>query len=118
MNYLFTTSATMKPYNSKNYWIDPKIVNDMIIDADNIETALIKYADAIQNKYCISISQNALKSKEPMFIDTTYKESIQIGYVITGKMDFESDYYKWSAQYINLWITISIIINPFEEVPA
>lgn len=56
-----------------------------------------------------------LKNKNPMYIDTE-NGAKQIGFVITAKADFQdSDSYKWSAQYIDLWVNIDIIQSAFEE---
>lgn len=50
-----------------------------------------------------------------MFIDTK-NGAKQIGFVITAKADFrDDDNYKWSAQYIDLWVDIDIISSAFEE---
>lgn len=39
MNYIFKTTATMKEYNNKKWYIDGGIVSDMRIDADSVEKA-------------------------------------------------------------------------------
>lgn len=114
MRYLFKTVTTMKRYNNKNWWIDRDIISDITINADNIKSALIKYQKIVNNKYCIEISNTAIKRKSEMYRDTE-NEDIQVGYVITGKTDFRDDVrYKWVSHYIDLWIEISIINNPFE----
>ena len=37
MNYIFKTTATMKEYNNKKWYIDGGIVSDMRIDADSVK---------------------------------------------------------------------------------
>ena len=66
----------------------------------------------------IEISENALRCKNPMYIDTPTGEAKQVGYVITGKTEFEDrENYRWSTQYIDLWVTIITVIDTeFEEV--
>ena len=50
-----------------------------------------------------------------MYIDTPDGEK-QIGFVITGKTDFEDrENYKWSAQYIDLWVTVLTVIDTIFE---
>lgn len=49
-----------------------------------------------------------------MYIDKDNK-SIQIGYVITGKTLFENDNRKWVERYIDLWVEIQEVKNPFIE---
>lgn len=117
MRYQFKTTTTMKEYNSKKWWIDSDIVREIVIDADNLENALKQYRDTVKEKYYIEISDHALRIKNPMYIDTADGSAKQIGYVITGKTDFENrDRYKWSTQYINLWVSIHILQDVFSEV--
>lgn len=40
MNYIFKTTATMKEYNNKKWYIDGGIVSDMRINADSVEMRL------------------------------------------------------------------------------
>lgn len=36
----------------------------------------------------------------------------QVGYVITGKAEFDKgDYSGWSTQYIDLWVTILTVVD-------
>ena len=116
MKYLFNTTTTMKPYNNKNWWIDGGIITPKTIEAETITEALKKYQKNVLEKHYISISDNAIKQKQPIYIDTV-NEAIQTGFVITGKTEFEDrENYKWSTQYIDLWIDIQIVKNPFLEV--
>ena len=62
MNYIFKTTATMKEYNNKKWYIDGGIVSDMRIDADSVENALEIYRERVEEKHCISISKNAIKT--------------------------------------------------------
>lgn len=112
MTFIFKTTTTMKEYNSRKWWIDSDIVREIRITAENIRAALEQYREIVAEKHYITISDNAIKNKNPMYIDTPNGEPKQIGYVITGKTDFEDrDNYKWSAQYIDLWITILTVID-------
>lgn len=112
MNFIFKTTTTMKEYNSKKWWIDSGIVREIRITADNLRAALEQYREIVAEKHYITISDNAIKNKNPMFVDTPNGEPKQIGYVITGKTDFEDrNNYKWSTQYIDLWVTILTVID-------
>lgn len=111
MKYIFRTTATMKPYNRKNWWINSDIITEKIIVADNTQEALKIYQKEVEENHYISISKNALKNKNPMYVNTTKGEVKQIGYVITGQCDFETNDHKWSKQYINLWIEILTVSN-------
>ena len=109
--YLFKTTATMKEYNNKKWWIDSDVVREIEIEAENVNTALKEYQKEVTEKFYIEISDNAIKNKNPMYIDTDTGEK-QVGYVITGKTDFEDRVnYKWSTQYIDLWVTILTIVD-------
>ena len=112
MTFIFKTTTTMKEYNSRKWWIDSDIVREIRITAENLWAALEQYREIVTEKHYITISDNAIKNKNPMYIDTPNGEPKQIGYVITGKTDFEDrDNYKWSAQYIDLWVTILTVID-------
>jgi hypothetical protein len=110
--YIFQTSATMKPYNNRRWWIDSGIVRDMTITAENVREALTQWRESVEEKHGISISDSAIKNKHPMYVDTKDGETKQVGYVITGKTEFEDrDNYKWSTQYIDLWVSIITVVD-------
>lgn len=69
MNYIFKTTATMKEYNNKKWYIDGGIVSDMRINADSVENALEIYRERVEEKNYITISKNAIKNKSEMFVD-------------------------------------------------
>lgn len=111
MNYIFKTKATMKDYNCTKWFIDPGIVSEMRINADSVERAFSVYRSRAEE--CgVSISQNALKAKSAMFVDMPDGSAKQVGYVITGKTEFDKgDYTGWSTQYIDLWVTILTVVD-------
>ena len=60
----------------------------------------------------ITISKNAIKNKSEMFVDLSNGGVKQVGYVITGKTEFDKgDYTGYSTQYIDLWITILTVVD-------
>lgn len=77
--YQFITGATMKTYNNKKWWIDPDIVRPLTVEAENIIEALKKYQTTLKEKYYIEISNNALKTANPMYIDDKNGNAIQRG---------------------------------------
>lgn len=112
MNYIFKTTATMKKYNNKKWYIDGGIVSDMRINADSVENALEIYRERVKEKHYISISKNAIKNKSEMFADLLDGSVKQVGYVITGKTEFDrGDYSGYSTQYIDLWVTILTVVD-------
>lgn len=112
MNYIFKTTATMKEYNNKKWYIDGGIVSDMRINADSVENALEIYREQVEEKHYINISKNAIKNKSEMFADLSDGSVKQVGYVITGKTEFDKgDYSGYSTQYIDLWITILTVVD-------
>lgn len=112
MNYIFKTTATMKEYNNKKWWIDGDIISDMRINADSVENALEIYRERVEEKHYISISRNAIKNKSEMFVDMPDGGAKQVGYVITGKTEFDKgDYTGYSTQYIDLWVTVLTIVG-------
>jgi len=110
--YRLETVATMKTHNQKKWWIDSGIVRPVRVQAENVKAALQLYRDAVQDRECITISKNALKNPAPMFIDGEDGEPEQIGYVITGKTDFDNDGRGWVSQYIDLWVTVEQVAAP------
>lgn len=112
MNYIFKTMATMKEYNNKKWYIDGGIVSDMRINADSVENALEIYRERVEEKHCIIISKNAIKNKSEMFADLSNGSVKQVGYVITGKTEFDrGDYSGYSTQYIDLWVTVLTVVD-------
>ena len=112
MNYIFKTTATMKEYNNKKWYIDGGIVSDMRINADSVENALEIYRKRVKEENYIDISKNAIKNKSEMFVDLLDGGTKQVGYVITGKTEFDKgDYTGYSTQYIDLWVTILTVVD-------
>ena len=110
--FIFKTTATMKEYNNKKWWIDSEIVREIQVEAENVKQALKKYQDIVMHRDYIEISENALRCKNPMYVDTLTGETKQVGFVITGKTEFEDrENYRWRAQYIDLWVTVLTVIN-------
>lgn len=110
--FIFKTTATMKEYNRRKWWIAGDVVTEKRICADDLSAAIEEYRERVQNEHYISISAHAIKNKSPMYIDTKSGECKQVGYVITGKTEFEDrDAYRWSSQYIDLWVTILTVVD-------
>ena len=102
----------MKEYNNKKWYIDGGIVSDMRINADSVENALEIYREQVEEKHYINISKNAIKNKSEMFADLSDGSVKQVGYVITGKTEFDrGDYSGYSTQYIDLWVTILTVVD-------
>lgn len=108
--YIFRTTATMKEYNSKHWWIDGNIVTQKTITAESVAAALEEYRERVENAHYISISRNALRMKQPMYVDTKGGEK-QIGFVITGRADFEAESYRYVKQYVDLWVEIITVTD-------
>lgn len=106
--YMFRTTATMKEYNSRQWYIMPDIIRTKYIDAENMPEALSAYAWSVSSKEYIDISKTAIRNKRPMYIDTP-EGPRQVGYVITGKTEMQRDDGTWSTQYIDLWVNVDII---------
>lgn len=109
--YIFRTNATMKPYNSRYWWIDSGIITEKRIKADSVAAALEQYREQVEEKHYITISQNAIRTKSQMYIDRPDGKPQQIGYVITGKSEFQRDTGAWVEQYIDLWVEILTVTD-------
>ena len=110
MRFIFKTSATMKDYNRGKWWIDEGIIGEKIITADSTAEALDKYVKSVESDNYTTITKNAIKNKEAMYIDNKSGEAEQCGYVITASQDFQDEDGKLSKQYIELWITILTVV--------
>lgn len=111
MEYIFNTTTTMKPYNNKSWWIDNNIVPRLRIAAGDVDEAIKKYKNIVNNTYYIGISNNAIKNKAAMYMDTEDGTSRQVGYIITGKTECENHNRKWVSQYIDLLIEILTVVD-------
>lgn len=111
MRFIFKTSATMKDYNRDKWWIDSGIIREKIITADSIAEALDMYVKLVERDDYTTITKNAIKKKEAMYIDNENGDDAeQCGYVITASQDFQDEDGKLSKQYIDLWVTILTVV--------
>jgi len=111
--YLFITITTIKPIDEGKWWIDHKLVSNMYIQSDNLNEALRKYQERIQEDYGVTISNYAIKNREPIFRDDENGNPLQVGYIITGQTLFDNGGKGWVNRYIDLWIEIQEVKNPF-----
>lgn len=111
--YIFKTTTTMKEYNRRKWWIDSGIIPEMKIMTENLKEALVTYRQRVEDQCYINISNNAMRYKNPMYIDQANGEPLQVGWVITAQSKFEDrDNYRWSKQYIDLWVTVYTVTIP------
>ena len=110
MKFQFKTNATMKSYNSAKWWIDPSVVPTLLVEADTVKEALSKWRDIVQDKFYVSISKSAMRNKENMYRDNP--TPTQVGYVITGKYEFETENCNYALQFIDLWVEILAVSYP------
>lgn len=109
-NYIFKTTTTMKEYNNKKWFINSDVIPEFQVQATSINEALLKYKDYVYKEGIINISDNALKTKQKMYVDTVDGVK-QVGYVITGQTEILCENYKWSKQYIDLWVRIFTVVD-------
>ena len=116
-SFIFYTDTTMKDYNRNNYWIAQDIVDTKRIDAESLGDALERYKEHVE-QFGINISENAMRSKNAMYVDQKDGSAKQVGYVITGKTDIYNDAaHKWTGQFIDLWVRILAVFDPvFDDV--
>ncbi len=114
MNYRFETTTTMKEYNSRKWWIDGDYIRPVTIQAETVKEALTLWREFVEERYWMTISNNALKNADPMYIDTEDGGARQVGYVITGKTYFDDRDTGRSnvMQFVDLWVNISAVTFP------
>ena len=111
-NYLFDTYATMKPNNRDKYYILSDIIKRFEASAESVADAVQLFVDHVRNDCFIDISKTAVKNKQPMYIDTAAGVK-QVGYVITASTEFSDENNNWKKQYIDLWVSVSVIDTAF-----
>ena len=87
MKYYIRTQTTVKERDRGKWWMDSDMICPKTIEADNLPQLLELYREAVSDM--VSISDNAIKNKNAMYIDLPNGEYKQVGYVITGKTYFE-----------------------------
>lgn len=110
-NYIFKTKATMKDYNRKKWWIDEDIIKNINIQAKDIESAIEIYRKTVDENAYITISNNAIRNKRPMYIDGLDGQAKQVGYVITASTKMDDGHWNYIKQYIDLWIEILTVVD-------
>ena len=104
MKYLFKTEVVLKGKWNKKYWIDNKIVHDIIVESENVKSAIYKYKDIVEKEYFFCISNHAMERKSAIYRDIE-NSAIQVGYCIIAK----TDYIENVKAYCELWIEVFII---------
>ncbi len=110
--YEIRTVTTMKPYNSKKWWIDSNIIPTIEVEAETPKEAHNQWCKIVSEKHYVDISKSAMNKPGIMYHDTTDGPK-QCGYVTTGKTEFQKENYSWSTQYIDLWAEFRIIGEAF-----
>lgn len=111
MLFIFKTSAAMKQYNYKKYWISSDIIREKRIEANNLINAIKAYADRVEYDNYITISKNAIKKRRPMYRHMKDGSEKQIGFVFTAQSEFNDDYKRLVKQYIDLWVEIITVVE-------
>ena len=112
MEYIIKTDTCMKPYNSKKWWIMRDYIKQITVEAGSADEALEKWREEVVNDYCVEITRNGMKHKQPMYRDRKDGSAKQVGWVITGRSEFMDDEkYRWSKQYIDLWVEIITVVD-------
>lgn len=103
MIYSFTYTATPAEHN-QDFWIDIRNKHTEII-ADNLKDACMQFAELLDDKWCIRLTKNGIKTAAPMYRDRENAEPQQVGYVFNAhtEIDFGTS---WKHRNIMLWTTI------------
>lgn len=114
--YLFSTRVYTK--EKDNIWCENP--NDLYRSGETLEEALDEYMQAMNDRHNMSVSKNARKHKEPIYYDDIETgKSIQSGYTMKASIEIFDDRYherRWKKYYIDLWVDIREVINPFKTV--
>ena len=111
MRFQFTTTTTIKEQDRGKWWINSDLIDTITLHADTLEQALKRYKLTVNDIGIVTISDNAMRNKEPMYVDDKDGNPHQVGYVLTGKTLFEGDS-GYVDKYIDLWVQIHILTDP------
>ena len=104
--FIFKTTTRIK---SPKYWIDADIIPEFKIDTSDLNAAIKEFRNFAEEQY-ISISDNAIKHKSPMYIDTL-NGTKQIGYTFNASTDiYDDDTQRYTKQWLTLWVEILTVI--------
>lgn len=114
-NYHFKYTATPSQEHA-DFYID--IRNQHVdIEAENLKEACVAFAEAVDDKWCLSLTKNGLRTARPMYRDRENAEPLQVGLVFNAHTEIEFNNYQFKHRNILLWCEIHEAVNPgFEEV--
>ena len=104
MIYNFTYTATPAEHN-QDFYIDIRNQHTEII-ADNLKDACNQFAELLDDKWCIRLTKNGIKTASAMYRDRENAAPQQIGYVFNAHTEIEFDNYQWKHRNIMIWTTI------------
>lgn len=107
--YLFQTTVTS---SDSNVWISNPL--DKVIYCEDLESAKKWYFTKLSGDDFIQVSNNAKKNLSPMYYDDKDGNAHECGFIVKGSTEIMLNDYKWVKKYIDLWVTVSEIINPYE----
>lgn len=104
--FIFKTTTTVK---NPKYWILSDIISEFKIDTNDLTTAIEEFRNFAE-KQDISITNNAIKCKSPMYIDTL-NGTKQVGYTFNASTDiYDDDTQRFTKQRLALWVEILTVI--------
>lgn len=109
--YLISISVNVP--DRKYYYND---IEPFTVRADDLQSALKEVVTSLEKNQYIEVTENAMNSKNEMYNDLKDGSTVQSGYVITAHAEFENINSKWIKKVIELWMSISELANPFENI--
>lgn len=102
---IYQFNTTVVP-TTDDFWIDAG--DSYTVEAENLNDALEQFYEEVEGSHFISISNNARKRKEPMYIDTKEGNPKQIGYVIKGSTEVEFGSYSgdFRKKFVDIWTEV------------
>lgn len=94
---------------NNKYWISRDILRTKIITSNNLKDAISEFVKFANGDGFFSISKNAERKKESLYIDMLNGESKKIGYMFKALTEIEG-----KQVWCELWVTIDELTNPFE----
>lgn len=96
-----------------NSWQSPYRNESERISADSLKEAKEKFYNVLNDRYYLSVSENAKNTAKKMYRDTPTGEAKQIGLVFKARTEIESNG-KWINKFAEVWTEINELVSPFD----
>lgn len=107
--YLFSPDIIM---NTSGYWIDRDFIKSQKISSLYVNGAIESFRGICKDNG-IDISDNAVKTKQPIMVDTKDGKSVQVGFIFKASTETYNDLKRKYVKFrLEIWVEISELNTP------